>query len=211
MWRLLTSSLCVNRNPSPDSRLARMCDWRISTTADDCGWWCRLISNREGKSRKSDSGGAEERDGGSVSTALEGEQKPGLTGEPVRIDRPTSSCQRELIWHQQSLYVKQGKGQEDPHVQSQACSCGHGSTPSGSNEQHATTTEDTEVIIGVLMLERRLRGHGESFLRMWSASNRHAIPINWAADLKGCLTFGGLIIKIHWNSILNAPFRSHSD
>lgn len=190
-----------------------MCDWHISTTAADCGWWRGLISNREGKSRKSDSGGAEERDGGSVSTALEGEQKAGLTGEPVRIDRPTSSCQRELIWHQQSLYVKQGKGQEDPRVQSQARSCVRGSTPSGSNEQHATTTEDTEVIIGcsMLMFKRWLRGHGESFSTMRSASNSHAIPINWAADLKGCLTFGGLIIKIHWNSILNAPFRSHSD
>lgn len=34
-------------------------------------------------------------------------EKRGLTGEPERIDRPASSCQRELIWHQQSLCVKQ--------------------------------------------------------------------------------------------------------
>lgn len=132
---------CINSSSSPDSRLAWMRDWHISAPAADCGWWRRPISNREGKSPKSDSRGAQERDGGSVSTALEGEQKARLTGEPVRIDRPTSSCQQELIWHQQSFYVKQGKGQEDPRVQSQACSCVHGSTPSGFNDQSTTTTE----------------------------------------------------------------------
>lgn len=141
-WWIMMNFSCINSSSSPDSRPVWMRDWRISTTAADCGWWRRPISNREGKSPKSDSGGAQERDRGSVSTALEGEQKARLTGEPVRIDRPTSSCQRELIWHQQSFYVKQGKGQEDPRVQSQACSCIHGSMPSGSNEQRATTTED---------------------------------------------------------------------
>lgn len=157
---------------------------------------------------------AQERDGGIVSTALEGEQKAGLTGEPVRIDRPTSSCQRELIWHQQSFYVKQGKGQEDPRVQSQACSCVHDSTPSSSNEQRAKTpTEDARTIIGscVLMFERRRRLHGELFLTVRSASNWRAILIKWAADWKGCLTCGGLIIEIYRNSILNAPSQSCSD
>lgn len=54
------------------------------------------------------------------------------------------------------------------------------STPGGSNEQRATTTEDAEVIIGSrsLMFARRLRGHGESFLTMRSAPNQRAIPIN---------------------------------
>lgn len=69
--------------------------------------------------RKSDSRGAEDRDRGSVSVTSEGKQKQRLTGEPVRIDQPTSSCHRELIWHQQSFCVKQEKGQEDP------CICPH--------------------------------------------------------------------------------------
>lgn len=43
--------------------------------------------------RRSDSRRVEERDRGSVSVALEGKEKHRLTGEPVRIDRPTSSCQ----------------------------------------------------------------------------------------------------------------------
>lgn len=150
-----------------------------------------------------------ERDGGSVSTALEGEQKAGLTGEPVRIDRPTSSCQRELIWHQQSLCVKQGKGQEDPHVQSagraaasvasrRAPLMSAARTDGGGWGEH----EDAWVIIfeRALMFKRRARLQGESFLTR-AASNGRAIPINQAADSKARLTFGGLIIKIRWSSI----------
>ena len=40
-----------------------------------------------------------EGDRGSASSALEGEGKPRLTGEPRRIDQPACSCQRQLIWH----------------------------------------------------------------------------------------------------------------
>ena len=41
--------------------------------------------------RKSDSREVEEWEKGSVSIALESQKKHRLTGEPVRIDRPTSS------------------------------------------------------------------------------------------------------------------------
>lgn len=74
--------------------------------------------------KKTDSRVVEERDGGSVSVALEGNKKHWLTGEPVRIDRPTSSFLRELIWHQQSFYVKQEKRLEDPYTQTHVYSCG---------------------------------------------------------------------------------------
>lgn len=51
------------------------------------------VSEKVKDRRKSDSRGVEERDRGSVSVALEGKEKHRLTGEPVRIDRPASSCQ----------------------------------------------------------------------------------------------------------------------
>lgn len=94
-------------------------------------------SGKRQETGKSDSQRVAERDGGSVHTALEGEQKRRLTGEPVRIDRPISSCQRELIWHQQSLYVKKEKGRPDPRVRPRRDAL------SSYNERHATTVEDT--------------------------------------------------------------------
>lgn len=94
-------------------------------------------SGKRRETGKSDSQRVAERDGGSVHTALEGEQKRRLTGEPVRIDRPISSCQRELIWHQQSLYVKKEKGRPDPRVRPRRDAL------SSFNERHATTAEDT--------------------------------------------------------------------
>lgn len=77
----------------------------------------RPVSWKRRETGKSDSQRVAERDRGSVHTALEAGQKQGLTGEPVRIDRPISSCQRELIWHQQNSYVNKEKGRPDPWVQ----------------------------------------------------------------------------------------------
>ncbi|TNN72977.1 hypothetical protein EYF80_016767 [Liparis tanakae] len=82
-------------------------------------------SSAEAKERqRSDSRGVEDRDRGSVSVTSGGEEELGLTGEPVRIDRPASSCQRELIWHQQSLCVKQERGREEPRIWTRVYSCG---------------------------------------------------------------------------------------
>lgn len=95
------------------------------------------VSGKRRETGKSDSQRVAERDRGSVHTALEGEQKWRLTGEPMRIDWPISSCQRELIWHQQSLYVKKEKGRLDPRVRPRRDAL------SSFNERHTTTAEDT--------------------------------------------------------------------
>lgn len=74
-----------------------------------------------------------------------------------------------------------GKDKRIPAYSRRRAAASAASTPGASNEQRATTTtEDAEVIIGSrsLMFARRLRGHGESFLTMRSASNQRAIPIN---------------------------------
>lgn len=73
-----------------------------------------------------------------------------------------------------------GKDKRIPAYSRRRAAASTPSTPGGSNEQRATTTEDAEVIIGSgsLMFTRRLRGYGESFLTMRSASNLRAIPIN---------------------------------
>lgn len=73
-----------------------------------------------------------------------------------------------------------GKDKRIPAYSRRRAAASAASTPGASNEQRATTTEDAEVIIASrsLMFARRLRGHGESFLTMRSASNQRAIPIN---------------------------------
>lgn len=129
------------------------------------------MSGKRRETGKSDSQRVAERDGGSVHTALEGEQKRRLTGEPVRIDRPISSCQRELIWHQQSLYVKKEKGRPDPRVRPQRDAL------SSFNERHATTAEDTRMIsISHMVTLRRLLCLGKKGKkRRETASKLHAI------------------------------------
>lgn len=108
----------------------------------------RRVSGQRWETGKSDRRRVAERDGGSVHTALEGKLKPRLTGEPVRIDRPISSCQRKLIWHQQSLYVKKEKGRPGPRVWPHACvrRCNELRSFNGRHAHNRRGHEDTRMI-----------------------------------------------------------------
>lgn len=130
--------------------------------------------------RKSDSRVTWERDGGGVSTALEGKEKHRLTGEPVRIDRPASSCHWELIWHQQSLCVKQERTGGPLHMAAHV-QLWPGPSLSSFNEQHVTTTEDTRT-------REWLSSHTHADVRVVAtpaqkilvgstAWNRHSVPV----------------------------------
>lgn len=72
--------------------------------------------------RKTDSRGAEVRDRGSVSVALEGNEKRRLTGEPVRTDQqPTSGSSSGT---NRAFHIKQEKGQKDSWMEPHGYSCG---------------------------------------------------------------------------------------